>query len=97
MENGEASTMEGFVDKLCDHLPAEKIKVLIDSGFDEWETITFMKGDELLDLGFDTQECIVVMVAANSNAAEHHQPEIFSEEGMQRVMAAAKEREETRK
>jgi len=36
--------MEILVDKLCDHLPTERIKLLIESGFDEWETITYMKG-----------------------------------------------------
>jgi hypothetical protein len=36
--------MESFVDKLCDHLPSDRIQMLIDNGFDEWETITYLKG-----------------------------------------------------
>jgi hypothetical protein len=36
--------MEALVDKLCDHLLTDRIKLLIESGFDEWETITYMKG-----------------------------------------------------
>jgi hypothetical protein len=44
MEKENVNIMENFIDKLCDHLPSERIKVLIDNGFDEWETITYMKG-----------------------------------------------------
>ncbi len=44
--------MEQLIDKLCDHLPIDRIKLLIENGFDEWETITFMKGEELAELGF---------------------------------------------
>ena len=40
--------MEQLIDKLCDHLPPYRIKLFIESGFDEWETVTFMKGDELV-------------------------------------------------
>lgn len=55
-----------------------------------------MKGDELIDLGFDTQECIIIMVAANSNAIEHEQVEIFSEDRMQEIIANAKQRDQER-
>ena len=82
MKKSDSVAMEAFIDKLCDHLPTERIKLLVDNGFDEWDTITYMKGDELIDLGFDAQECIVVMVAANSNAHENNQPEIFKEASM---------------
>ena len=70
MNNEEDKAMEALVDKLCDHLPAGRIKLLIDNGFDDWETITFLKGHELIDLGFNAEECLVIMVAANSNAKE---------------------------
>jgi|JI6StandDraft_1071083.scaffolds.fasta_scaffold834761_1 hypothetical protein len=60
--------MEKLIDKLCDHLNPEKIKLFIESGFDEWETVTFMKGQELPELGFNPEECIVIMVAINSQA-----------------------------
>lgn len=43
-----AQLMENLIDKLCDHLPTERIKLFIESGFDEWDTITFMKGHELV-------------------------------------------------
>lgn len=60
--------MESLIDKLCDHLPSDRIKLFIESGFDEWEIITLMKGDELIELGFSPQECIAVMVAVNAQA-----------------------------
>lgn len=44
MQKEDSKIMQVFLDKLCDHLIAQKVKILIDSGFDEWETITFMKG-----------------------------------------------------
>jgi hypothetical protein len=65
--------MEKLIDKLCDHLPPDRIKLFIESGFDEWETITFMKGEELVEMGFGPEECIVVMVAVNSQAKESGQ------------------------
>lgn len=55
-----------------------------------------MKGDELIDLGFDTQECIVVMVAANANATQNGEGEIFGEGVMEEVIGRAKERERER-
>lgn len=88
--------MESFVDKLCDHLPGQRIKLLIDNGFDEWETISFLKGEELVELGFDTQECIIIMVAANSNCKEASLPEIFSETAMQSTISLAKEHDRIR-
>lgn len=36
--------MEGLIDKLCDHLSIDRVKHLIESGFDDWETISFLKG-----------------------------------------------------
>lgn len=83
--------MQKLIDKLCDHLPADRIKLFIESGFDEWETITFMKGEELAELAFTPEECIIIMVAINSQAKENGEPEIFKEEIMQRVLAQAKE------
>jgi len=44
-----------LVDKLCDHLPNDRIKLFIDNGFDEWETVTYIKGPELVELGFTAQ------------------------------------------
>lgn len=82
--------MEQLIDKLCDHLPIDRIKLLIENGFDEWETITFMKGEELAELGFTPQECIIIMVAINSQSKEIGEKEIFSEEAMQVVLKKAK-------
>lgn len=45
MQKPDAKIMENFIDKLCDHMPMDRVKILIDNGFDEWETITFIKGD----------------------------------------------------
>jgi hypothetical protein len=47
--------MENLIDKLCDHLTSDRIKLFIESGFDEWEIITLMKGDELIEMGFSPQ------------------------------------------
>lgn len=44
MDKEGPKEMEAFIDKLCDHLPADRIKLLIDNGFDEWETVTYIKG-----------------------------------------------------
>lgn len=52
MENENEKKMNSFVEKLCDHLSMDRVKHLIDNGFDDWETITFMKGEELVDLGY---------------------------------------------
>jgi len=62
--------MEALIDKLCDHLSPDRIKLFIENGFDEWETITYMKGTELVELHFTPEECIIVMVAVNSTAKE---------------------------
>lgn len=86
--------MMSFIDKLGDHLNNEKIKLLIDSGFDEWEIISFMKGDELVELDFSAEECIVFMVSANSTAKEFEFQDVFSEDTMKRVIEMAKAREE---
>lgn len=48
----ENKIMMSLVDKLCDHLSTERIKLFIDNGFDEWETITYLKGEELVELGY---------------------------------------------
>lgn len=45
MKREEQQAMESFIDKLCDHMPMERIKLLVDNGFDEWGTVTYMKGD----------------------------------------------------
>lgn len=68
MENENEKKMNSFVEKLCDHLSMDRVKHLIDNGFDDWETITFMKGEELVDLGYGSQECLMIMVSANATA-----------------------------
>lgn len=85
--------MEALIDKLCDHLPPDRIKLLIESGFDEWETVTYMNGSELAEIGYTPEECIIAMVAINANAKEVNHKEVFSEETMQRVLAQAKEKQ----
>lgn len=50
-----------------------------------------MKGEELPELAFTPEECIIIMVAVNSQAKENGEHEIFKEEIMQRVLAQAKE------
>lgn len=85
--------MQGLIDKLCDHLSIDRIKLLIESGFDDWETITFLKGSELVELKYTPEECIVIMVAINAHAKQLNEKEIFNEEAMQQVLAAAKEKE----
>lgn len=45
MKREEQQAMESFMDKLCDHMPMERIKLLVDNGFDEWGIVTYMKGD----------------------------------------------------
>lgn len=40
--------MLALIDKLCDHLTNDKVKSLIDHGFDEWDTISYLKGEELV-------------------------------------------------
>jgi hypothetical protein len=52
MENENEKKMNSFVEKLCDHLSMDRVKHFIDNGFDDWETITFMKSEELVDLGY---------------------------------------------
>lgn len=60
--------MISLIDKLCDHLSNDKVKILIDNGFDEWQTMTYIGAKELIDMGFDAQESIIIMVAINANA-----------------------------
>lgn len=59
------------MDKLCDNLPSERVKMFIDNGFDEWETVTYLKGHELIDIGFDAEECLIILITINNNAKEH--------------------------
>ena len=47
--------MEGLIDKLCDHLSTDKIKIFIENGFDEWDTVTLMNGKELVELGYTAE------------------------------------------
>ena len=96
MKKEEPHAMEGFIDKLCDHLPMQRIKLLVDNGFDEWDTITYMKGEELIDLGFDAEQCIVIMVSANATALENQHTEIFPEPRMKQIIAAAKQKSQER-
>ena len=63
--------MQRLIDKLCDHLPPDRIKLFIESGFDEWETITFLKGSQLVEIGYSSEQCIITMVAINSQAKEN--------------------------
>lgn len=45
LANEKDKIMINLIDKLCDHLSNERVKVLIDHGFDEWETITYIRGN----------------------------------------------------
>lgn len=95
-EKDESQIMMDLVDKLCDHLPNDRIKLFIDNGFDEWETVTYLKGPELIELGFTSEEIIVIMFAINSNAKSHKLPEVFAEEDIQKALKIAKENDQKR-
>ena len=47
-------------------------------------------------MGFNAEECIVIMVAVNSQAKENNQAEVFAESTMQEVLAQAKEADKNR-
>ncbi len=78
--------MMSLIDKLCDHLPNDKIKMLIDNGFDEWETVCLLSGDELVKMGYTSEECIIIMVAVNGTAREFKAEDVYSEETMKKVL-----------
>ena len=68
--------------------------MFIDNGFDEWETVTYLKGHELIDIGFDAEECLIILITINNNAKEHGRQEIFNEELIQNIVKLAKQQDE---